>query len=110
VDLEGETAYIPAEHVDDLMATRRSTSVRLLGGFDQWVLGPGTDDGHVTPATRRRAVSKQSGWIAPAVLVGGVVCGTWVMDGGRVCVSWFAEAGKVPTRSLDAEVDRLSKI
>jgi hypothetical protein len=110
VEVEGEPLFIRAEDADALAAAKPSRQVRLVGGFDQWVLGPGTDDGHVTPAARRRAVSKQSGWIAPAVLVGGVVSGTWVMDGGRVCVSWFAEAGKVPTGALDAEVDRLSKI
>ncbi len=110
VDVAGEQLFIGAEDADTLAATKPSKQVRLVGGFDQWVLGPGTDDGHVTPAARRRAVSKQSGWIAPAVLVGGVVSGTWNLDGGRVCVSWFAEAGKVPTKALDAEVDRLSKV
>jgi hypothetical protein len=110
VDVEGEQLFIRAEDADALASTKPSKAVRLVGGFDQWVLGPGTDDGHVTPAARRRAVSKQSGWISPAVLVGGVVSGTWVMDAGRVCVSWFDEAGKVPTRALDGEVDRLSKV
>ena len=108
--VDGEELFIRTEDADGLASTKPSKEVRLLGGFDQWVLGPGTDDGHVTPAARRRAVSKQSGWIAPVVLVGGVVTGTWVLDAGRVCVSWFAEAGKVPTKALDAEVDRLSKV
>ena len=110
VEVEGEELFIRAEDADGLAASKPLKQVRLVGGFDQWVLGPGTDDGHVTPAARRRAVSKQSGWIAPAVLVGGVVNGTWSLDGGQVCISWFAEAGKVPTKGLDAEVDRLSKV
>ena len=41
VDLEGETAYLPSEHLDELATTKPSSSVRFLGGFDQWVLGPG---------------------------------------------------------------------
>jgi hypothetical protein len=110
VDLEGETAYVPAEHLEDLMATRRSTSVRLLGGFDQWVLGPGTDDGHVTPAARRGAVSRTAGWIAPVVVSGGVVSGTWEQDGGTVRVAWFGEAGAPPRAKLAAEVKRLGRI
>jgi hypothetical protein len=110
VDVEGEQLFVRAEDADAIASAGPSKHVRLVGGFDQWVLGPGTDDGHVTPAARRRAVSKQSGWIAPAVLVGGVVSGTWQLDGRRVCVSWFAEAGKVPAKALDAEVDRLSKV
>jgi winged helix DNA-binding protein len=110
VDLDGETAYLPAEHLDDLMATLRSTSVRLLGGFDQWVLGPGTDDGHVTPATRRHAVSRTAGWIAPVVVRGGVVSGTWEQDAGTVRVAWFREAGAPPRAKLAAEVKRLARI
>jgi hypothetical protein len=110
VDLEGETAYIPSEHLDDLMTTRPSTSVRLLGGFDQWVLGPGTDDGHVTPAARRGAVSRTAGWIAPVVVRGGVVSGTWEQDDGIVRVAWFREVGAPPGAKLAAEVKRLGRI
>lgn len=54
-----------------------------------WLLGPGTADGHVVPAARRRAVSKQSGWISPVVVAGGKVCGTWALDGDRVPIGWF---------------------
>jgi hypothetical protein len=110
VDLAGETAYVPSEHLDDLMATRPSTSVRLLGGFDQWVLGPGTDDGRVTPAARRGAVSRTAGWIAPVVVRGGVVSGTWEQDGGTVRVAWFREAGAPARTKLATEVRRLGRI
>jgi hypothetical protein len=84
--------------------------VRLLPGFDQYVLGPGTADSHVIPAARRTAVSKQSGWIAPIVVAGGVVSGTWGVDGDVVRISWFGEAGKPPRKALEAEVDRWSSI
>jgi hypothetical protein len=94
--------------VDALAAARPSKTVRLLPGFDQWVLGPGTADGHVTPAARRAAVSKQSGWIAPVVVAGGVVAGTWDLDGADLRVAWFAEAGRPPRKALDEEVARLA--
>jgi hypothetical protein len=55
-------------------------------------------------------VSKQSGWIAPVVVAGGAVCGTWELDGEQVRVAWFREAGKVPRTALAAEVMRLSSI
>jgi hypothetical protein len=74
------------------------------------VLGPGTGDGHVVPAPRRAAVSKQSGWISPVVVVGGVVRGTWQLDGDRVRIAWFKEAGRPPRKALEAEVARLSAI
>ena len=74
------------------------------------MLGPGTADGHVVPTARRGAVSRQSGWISPVVVAGGVVCGTWELDDDRVDVAWFREAGKPPREALDEEVARLSSI
>src|SRR5204863_8068290 len=65
VDLEGETAWVPTEHADELAASEPSSTVRLLGGFDQWVLGPGTGDGHVTPSARRSSVSRTAGRTVP---------------------------------------------
>lgn len=110
VDVGGEHASILVDDLDALRSTRPTHTVRLLPGFDQFVMGPGTSDGHVTPARRRAAVSRQSGWISPVVLRGGVVQGTWALDGDRVAVAWFAEAGAVPRPALRAEVRRLSVI
>ena len=110
VDVDGQPGFVLAEDLDDLAAAKPTKTLRLLGGFDQFVLGPGTGDGHVTPAARRSAVSKQSGWISPVVVVGGVVHGTWTLDGDRVGIGWFKEAGKPPRKVLEAEVERLSSI
>ncbi|HEX7225798.1 MAG TPA: crosslink repair DNA glycosylase YcaQ family protein, partial [Candidatus Limnocylindria bacterium] len=90
-----------------LLATKPTRTVRLVGGFDQWVLGPGTDDARVLPTAHRRLVSKQSGWIAPSVVNGGIVSGTWALDGSRVEVAWFAGGSRIPRRALAEEVDRL---
>jgi hypothetical protein len=84
--------------------------LRLLPGFDQYVLGPGTEDPHVIPAGRRTAVSRQAGWISPVVVLGGVVSGTWVAKDGEIRVAWFREAGSVPSDALDEEAARLSAI
>jgi hypothetical protein len=110
VSVDGERVYVLAEHLDDLAAAKPTTTVRLLPGFDQYVLGPGTLDAHVLPPARRAAVSKQSGWIAPVVLAGDVVSGTWGVDGDQLRVTWFAEAGAPPQADLEAEVSRLSTI
>jgi Winged helix DNA-binding domain len=110
VDVEGTRAFVLAEDVDELVSVRPTRAVRLLPGFDQYVLGPGTGDGNVVPAPRRRQVSRQSGWIAPVVVAGGVVCGVWKLDGDIVRVEWFGEAGRPPRRALTAEIDRLSAI
>ena len=110
VEVGGERAYVLAENLDDLRSTKPTQALRLLPGFDQFVLGPGTGDGHVVPSHRRRAVSKQSGWISPVVLAGGVVRGTWGLAGERVAVVWFKEAGGIQRSALRAEVERLSGI
>ena len=90
--------------------TKPTAAVRLLPGFDQFVLGPGTKDGHVTPAARRADVSRTAGWISPVVVVGGVVCGTWELDGTDVRIAWFKEAGRVPRRGIADEVGSLSTL
>lgn len=110
LDVDGERAFVLAEDLDGLVATKPTRTLRLLGGFDQWVLGPGTDDARVLPSTHRRLVSKQSGWIAPAVVLGGVVAGTWTVDDSTVEVAWFAGAGRVPRRALASEVERIGSI
>jgi hypothetical protein len=110
VDVEGSRMYVLAEHLDELMTTRPTSAVRLLPGFDQYVLGPTTGDGHVVAPARRRAVSKQSGWIAPVVVASGAVKGTWELDGESVTVGWFKEAGRPPRSRIAAEVERLSSI
>lgn len=110
VEVDGVRAHVLAEHLDELAAARPTHAVRLLPAFDQYVLGPGTEDGHVVPAARRAAVSKQSGWISPIVVAGGVVCGTWELDGDRLRVAWFREAGRLPRNALEAEAARLSSI
>jgi hypothetical protein len=110
VDVEGERAFVLAEDLDELASTAPTPAVRLLPGFDQYVLGPGTGDGRVVPTARRAAVSRQAGWISPIVVVGGVVSGTWEIDGDQLRVAWFPEAGRQPRKALGVEVARLAQI
>jgi hypothetical protein len=109
-DVDRERAYVLAEDADELASATPTRVVRLLPGFDQYVLGPGTGDGHVVPTSRRSAVSRQAGWISPVVVAGGAVCGTWELDGENASIAWFREAGRPPRRALQAEVARLAAI
>lgn len=110
VDVDGESAWVRVEDVDELARAKPSTALRLLPGFDEYVLGPGTDDGRVVAATRRAAVSRQAGWISPVVISAGVVTGTWQLDREIARVSWFGEAGRAPRAAIRDEVERLSSI
>jgi len=106
LDIDGGPAFVLREHLDELAATSPSDAIRLLPGYDQWVLGPGTADPHIVPPVRRALVSRQ----ANLVIDGGVVSGTWEMTDGRVAVDWFAERGRPPTKGLANEVERLATI
>lgn len=110
IDVEGDTQYVLAEDLDDIARARATKAVRLLAGFDQYILGPGTEDPHVVPAKRRRAVSMTAGWISPVVLAGGVVRGTWKLDADVVSVAWFRESGAAPRQALREEVARLAAV
>lgn len=73
----GRVAYLLAEHLDDLAASEPSDVVRLLPGFDQYVLGPETGAVELIPPQRRALVSRSAGWISPVVVHGGRVVGVW---------------------------------
>lgn len=104
VDVEGTTSYVLREDVDSLSASRPSDAVRFLPGHDQWVMGPGTKDGHVTPPSRRDPVTRK----ANVVIVGGVVCGTWTLREDTVTVAWFD--GQRPEEAVAQETARLASI
>ena len=110
VDVDGRTAHVRAEDLDELLATKPSDTLRLLPGFDQYVLGCGTRDPVVVPPARRAAVSRQSGWISPVVLQGGFVRGTWEFAGDEVRIAWFEEGGRPPRKAVALEVLRLSSL
>ncbi len=110
VDVDGERMVVLADDLTELAETEPTRAVRLLPGFDQYVLGPGTADGHVVPPSRRTAVSRQAGWISAVVVAGGVVGGTWELDDTEARIAWFRESGRPPLRMLRAEVGRLGEI
>ena len=105
VDVEGTVAYAVREDVDALEVTPPSEAVRLLPGHDQWVMGPGTKDAHVTPSARRDLMTRK----ANPVIVGGVVCGTWARKGDEITVTWLDERRR-PGKAIEREAGRLAAI
>ena len=66
VDVEGTEAYVVREDVHALEVTVPSEAVRFLPGHDQWVIGPGTKDVHVTPASRRDLMTRKANPVSSA--------------------------------------------
>ncbi|MUN35913.1 winged helix DNA-binding domain-containing protein [Actinomadura litoris] len=107
VEVEGVPMYVRERHRDELLATEPTSSVRLLGGFDQYVLGAGTGATYLIPAEHRGAVSRTGGWISPVVLHEGRVAGVWEDDGGEIAVTAFED---IPADLLEEEKARMRSL
>ncbi|MFD8545060.1 winged helix DNA-binding domain-containing protein [Streptomyces sp. NPDC059649] len=105
----GGAAYVRSADVAALARVKPSQEVRLLAGFDQYVLGPGTADTRLIAAARRAAVSRSGGWISPVVVHQGRVAGVWEFTEETVEVTLFAEHGAVPVAGLEAEAAHLAR-
>lgn len=105
VDVEGTTAYVWHQDVDSVLAAHPSEVVRFLPGHDQWVIGPGTKDVHITPPSHRDLMTRK----ANPVILGGVVCGTWARKGDELTVTWLDERLR-PDKELDREARRLGDL
>ena len=105
VDVEGTVAFVCSEHADTLASALPSDEVRLLPGHDQWVMGPGTKDAHVTPPNLRDAITRK----ANPVIHGGVVSGTWTRRDRALVVTWRSDR-PIPASALERETTRLSEI
>ena len=109
VSVDGELAYARAQDIDELRDTRAARAIRMLAGFDHYLLGPGTGDTRIVAAARRAQVSRTAGWISPAVLAGGRVAGVWRLDGDTVTVTPFAERRAIADAHLAGEVRRVAR-
>ncbi|NDU77362.1 winged helix DNA-binding domain-containing protein [Actinomadura sp. DSM 109109] len=107
VEVDGVSMYVLDEHRDELLDTAPTTSVRLLGGFDQYVLGAGTGSTYLVPAEHKGKVSRAAGWISPVVLYEGRVAGVWDATGGEVAVTPFED---IPSAPLQDELNRVAPL
>ncbi|MCF6380018.1 winged helix DNA-binding domain-containing protein [Nocardioides KLBMP 9356] len=102
VDVDGETRWVLADDLPGLVDVRPESSVVLLPGKDDWVMGPGTKDEWVVPAECRTSMTRG----ANPVLVDAVVRGTWRLSGGAVEV----DAPAAPSDVTAREVERLEAL
>lgn len=103
LDVDGDRVFCLAEHADEIAATEPASSVRLLPGLDQWVLGPGTDEDRVVPSAQRTPVTRG----ANLAVVDGRVSGAWTQASGAIEVTWFRGVEPPTGRALAEEIARL---
>jgi hypothetical protein len=109
VNVEGRLTLMLTEHVEELAGIAACRGVRLLGGFDQYILGPGTRDEVLLPKEHRAAVSRTSGWISPIVVVNGRVVGVWDFLDHEIVVSAFPDSGRLPLKELQKEAAHVAR-
>ncbi len=112
VDLDGVRAWMLAAHVLELRELPPARSVRLLPGFDQYVVGASYHAGHLLPGDLRGRVYRPQGWISPVLLVNGFMRGTWRHEirGSRidVLIEPFTKLPAWVRRAAAQEAERLA--
>lgn len=114
VEVEGSAAWMLAADIPDVRNIRPSRCVRLLPGFDQYVVGASCHAEQLMPGgVARSRVFRPQGWVSAVLLVNGRIQGTWrhEINGGRVKVS-IEPFGSVPRwvrRDAQKEAERLAQ-
>jgi winged helix DNA-binding protein len=112
VDLEGSKAWMLAEDFRQARGLPALRCVRLLPGFDQYVVGASRHAERLLPAGLRPRVYRPQGWISPVLLVNGRMEGTWrhELRGSRVevVVAPFGKAAFWVRRAAEEEAERLA--
>lgn len=94
VEVDGDRGWVATDAIEAITATRPTRgAVRLVGGFDPFIVGAGLRD-QLLPAAHLKRVSRTAGWISPVVLVDGRAAGVWdaalVRDGLMITIEAFA--------------------
>jgi hypothetical protein len=99
--VDGQPALIQTKDLDELLETKPDKQVRLLPGFDQYVIAVSRS---LVPAEHLAKVSRTSGWIPPVVLHCGRVAGVWKLENGTVQAEPFEQ---IPAKLLNAKIERV---
>lgn len=113
VTIDGRPAWVLAKDLADIRSSEESHTLRLLPGFDPYVVTAGRDVEYIVSAAEKSKVYKFAGWFAPVVLVGGRVVGTWSHKAGKrlkITVDPFRKLNRAQLRSLDTEAGRIAAL
>ncbi|HUQ63505.1 MAG TPA: winged helix DNA-binding domain-containing protein [Acidimicrobiales bacterium] len=111
VEIEGRRAVLLAADLQAFAKSKPARGVRLLGGFDQYVVGASAHLTHLLAGGARELVSRTAGWISPVLLVDGRIAGVWSYerkgDLFTVAVAPFAPLSSTSKAALKGEVARI---
>jgi hypothetical protein len=112
VDVEGTPAWVRADVVRKVVALEPRGTVRLLPGFDQYVIGSTKHSARLLPGDHRSRIHRQAGWVSPVLVVDGMLEGIWAWNrtGARVEVTIepFRRQPAWVRRAASAEAERLA--
>jgi hypothetical protein len=112
VDLDGAQAWMLAANAREVRDLAPGRSVRLLPGFDQYVVAASCHAERLLPGDLRSRVYRPQGWISPVLLVNGRMEGTWrhEIKGSRVevVIEPFVTAPVWVRRAAAQEAERLA--
>jgi uncharacterized protein YcaQ len=112
VAVDGAPAWMLASDARKVREQPPIRSVRLLPGFDQYVVAASCHAEQLLPGDFRRRVYRPQGWISPVLLVNGRMEGTWrhEIKGSRVevVIEPFVKAPVWVRRAAGHEAERLA--
>jgi uncharacterized protein YcaQ len=113
VDVEGTAGWMLREHAVEAAAEEPAERlVRLLPGFDMWLIGASRDAAALLDPAEKKRVYRNQGWISPVLLLNGRIDGVWKHErrGRRLTVT-IEPFGKLPKwarAGVEAEAERLA--
>jgi uncharacterized protein YcaQ len=112
VDVEGTPGWMLREHAEEAAAEGPPERlVRLLPGFDMWMIGAARDAAALLDPAEKKRVYRNQGWISPVLLVNGRMDGVWKHEkkGKRLTVTIepFRKLPKWARKEAEAEAERL---
>ena len=112
VEIDGEPAWMLESHARDLREHTPVPSVRLLPGFDQYVVAASCHAEHLLPGIPRIRIYRPQGWISPVLLVNGRMEGVWrhEIKGSRVdvVIEPFRKPPQRVRKAAGQEAERLA--
>ncbi|HET9671814.1 MAG TPA: crosslink repair DNA glycosylase YcaQ family protein, partial [Actinomycetota bacterium] len=117
VDVEGTPAWAATSVVRKIVRHEPSRAVRLLPGFDQYVIGSTKHSSRLMPGDHRGRIHRQAGWVSAVLTVDGMLEGVWSSQrkGPRVRLTiepfrkqpgWVRRGAETEAERLAAHLDR----